>query len=64
MAFAIGIGSCVGLLVGVLGGFALAKKAGQWCPACGVTLTPAHCPHVTVDSRPERIVKARSGRSR
>lgn len=32
-----------GLFLGVAGGFALAKKANRWCPACGEGLTADHC---------------------
>jgi hypothetical protein len=32
-----------GLILGCGGGFALAKKANTWCPACGERLSAEHC---------------------
>ena len=32
------------LLVGFVAGFVLFKRSQRWCPGCGATITPAHCP--------------------
>jgi hypothetical protein len=37
-------GLLAGLLVGLAVGFLVGKRATQWCPACGLTLSADHCP--------------------
>ncbi len=45
MGFLAGIAVCTALLVGFAAGFALFRRAQRWCPGCGATISPAHCPH-------------------
>jgi hypothetical protein len=39
------ISSVMGLLAGLLGGFALVKRAERWCPGCGALVSVEHCTH-------------------
>lgn len=32
------------VLVGLVVGFVIGKRATQWCPICGLTLSISHCP--------------------
>jgi hypothetical protein len=46
----------IGLLVGLIGGFILAKRAQQWCPGCGITITAAHCPR-PISTKPSSAIR-------
>jgi hypothetical protein len=47
--------AAVALLLGLVAGFALRKRANEWCPTCGWPLTAGHCPNAAVAvTRPGR----------